>query len=97
VPLLFVSALLLQVAAVQPGEYSERSLCHLWAGARCHATSCQPDAKQQCLRDSQVCSGRGAAAVEQARAERMAACARAMLNAKCGDPAPQECAGVSTP
>ena len=46
--LIVASALVMSIEGVQPPDYSERSLCDLWAGARCHVTACLPDAKKQC-------------------------------------------------
>jgi hypothetical protein len=89
--LVVTAALVASLTTVAPPDYSEKGLCDLWAGARCHATSCLPDAKQRCEADSRRCRGRGGAAVSPARAEKVAACARALLQARCGDPAATGC------
>lgn len=97
-PRLFAaSALVLLFTGVNPPDYSEKGLCDLWAGARCYATQCLPDGKQRCTQDSAQCRGRGDATVSADRAERVAACAKALLKGRCGDPAPEECAGVESP
>ena len=80
-----------------PGTYNEKWLCDLWAGAQCYQTSCQKDAKAQCETVSRRCRGRTHAAVSQDRAEKTAACAKAMLQAACGAPTPSECSGISPP
>lgn len=95
--LLVASALILSVSGVRPPNYSEKSLCDLWAGARCHATACMPDGKQRCSSESSACRGRDESTVSSERAERVAACARALLQSRCGDPAPAECSGVEGP
>ncbi|MBX5482948.1 MAG: hypothetical protein IRZ16_14075 [Myxococcaceae bacterium] len=95
--LLAATALLFTVG-VHPGEYSEKSLCDLWAGARCHATACMPDGKQRCADVSAQCRGASNATVpSKDHAERVATCARALLKAHCGDPLPAECEGVDGP
>ena len=79
----------------KPNTYSERWLCELWAGAICHATSCQKDGKERCLSVSKQCMETSKRAqVDEARAERKAACARALLKAPCGAPRPAECEGL---
>lgn len=97
VRLFAASALILSLSGVQPPNYSEKGLCDLWAGARCHATACLPDGKKRCEAESQQCRGRGGATVSGERAERVSACAKALLKARCGDPAPAECSGVDAP
>ena len=95
--LLVASALAVSVQAVSPPDYSERSLCDLWAGARCDAAACLPDHKARCTSESVKCRHARSSTVAPARADRVAACAKALLNAKCGDPLPAACAGVEYP
>ena len=95
--LIVASALVVSIEGVDPPEYSERSLCDLWAGARCHVTSCLPDAKKQCAADSARCRGTQSSSVPSSRSDVVAACAKALLKGKCGDPPPAECQGVTFP
>jgi hypothetical protein len=95
--LLVASVLVVSIEAVQPPDYSERSLCDLWAGARCYVTACLPDAKQRCASDSVKCGGARSSSVPPSRADAVAACAKALLKGKCGDPPPSECQGVNYP
>ena len=95
--LLVTSTLVLSLAGVKPPHYSEKGLCDLWAGARCYATSCEKDAKLRCTSEASQCRGRTEASVPDERAERVAACARALLKSRCGDPTPAECEGVESP
>ena len=95
--LIVASALVMSIEGVQPPDYSERSLCDLWAGARCHVTACLPDAKKQCTSDSARCRGTHSSSVPASRSDAVAACAKALLKAKCGDPLPSECEGVTFP
>jgi hypothetical protein len=90
-------ALFFLVAQVKPGDYSEKGLCDLWAGAQCHATSCMKDAKERCAMVSRKCRRASRATVPKDHAERTAACARKLLENKCGSPEPSECQGVSGP
>lgn len=79
----------------KPNTYNERWLCDLWAGAQCHATSCQKDGKERCLAVSKQCNETSRKApVDAARAEKKAACARALLKQPCGSPKPAECDGL---
>lgn len=97
-PRLFAaSALVLLFTGVNPPNYSDKGLCDLWAGARCYSTQCLPDGKQRCTADSAQCKGRGDHTVSQEHADKVAACARALLKGRCGDPLPPECSGVDTP
>jgi hypothetical protein len=92
---LFVSALLWTAPqGVRPPDYSERSLCDLWAGAQCQQASCGDHAKQRCLAESKRCRGTSRVFVPRDRASKVVACAKAMLKTKCGQPAPAECANV---
>lgn len=91
------SMMLSSAQSVTPGQYSEKWLCDLWAGAQCHQASCRKDAKEQCDAASRRCRGRSRAVVPQSSAERTAACAKAMLTNACGAPTPSECEGVSPP
>jgi hypothetical protein len=79
----------------RPNEYNERWLCDLWAGAQCHATSCLKDAKERCLAVSKPCMDTlRKTRVDATRAERKAACAKALLKQSCGSPKPAECEGL---
>ena len=79
----------------KPEAYNERWLCDLWAGAQCHATSCQPDGKDRCLAVSKPCTEtRRSTPVDAARAEKKAACAKALLKRACGAERPAECEGL---
>lgn len=81
-------------AGTKPNTYSERWLCDLWAGAQCHATSCQKDGKARCEAVSKQCQATSEeSTVDGARAERKAACARALLKQQCGASKPAECDG----
>jgi hypothetical protein len=96
--LLAASALILTISGAKPPDYSEKALCDLYAGAQCHATSCLPDAKERCTAVSVQCRDRTRErTVSTDRAERVAACARALLANACGAPIPAECNGVSGP
>jgi hypothetical protein len=90
-------ALFLLVAQIKPGDYSEKGLCDLWAGAQCHASSCLKDAKERCAMVSRKCRGASRSAVPRDHADKTAVCARKLLESKCGAPEPSECAGVSGP
>lgn len=91
------SALILLLSSAKPEDYTERSLCDLWAGAQCYATSCLKDAKERCATVSRRCRHSSRAVVPKERAEKTAACAKALLKGKCGDPSPPECADVTGP
>jgi hypothetical protein len=81
-------------AGTRPNTYSERWLCDLWAGAQCHATSCQKDGKDRCSAVSKQCKETSRrVTVDSARAEKKAACARALLKQACGSAKPPECDG----
>lgn len=78
-----------------PNTYNERWLCDLWAGAQCHATSCEKDGKERCMAVSKQCLETSKRApVEPAKAEKRAACARALLKQACGSPKPAQCDGL---
>lgn len=90
------ATLFLTFAGTKPGTYSERWLCDLWAGAQCHVTSCEKDAKARCMAVSKSCKKTSRrASVAESRADTMSTCARALLKSKCGDPKPAACEGVS--
>jgi hypothetical protein len=94
------SVLLLSSSGAKPAgppkdTYSERWLCDLWSGAQCHATSCQKDGKERCLASAKQCKETSrTATVSKDRAEKQAACARALLKADCGGAKPAECDGL---
>jgi hypothetical protein len=82
-------------SGTRPNTYSERWLCDLWAGAQCHATSCQKDGKDRCMAVSKQCQETSRKTeVDAARAQKKAACARALLSQACGAPKPPECDGL---
>lgn len=79
----------------KPNTYSERWLCDLWAGAQCHATVCQKDGKARCEAVSKQCETTSRqTTVDATRAEKKAACARALLKENCGAPTPAQCEGL---
>jgi hypothetical protein len=81
-------------SGTKPNTYNERWLCDLWAGAQCHATSCQKDGKARCEAVSKQCEATNReSTVDASRAEKKAACARALLKAPCGAGKPAECDG----
>lgn len=90
------AALVLSTSSgTKPGTYNERWLCDLWAGALCHATSCQKDGAERCTAVSKQCNETSRRApVDRAKADRRAACARALLKQTCGAPSPSECDGL---
>jgi hypothetical protein len=78
-----------------PNTYSERWLCDLWAGAQCHATACMKDGKERCQAVSKQCLDTSRnVTVEGSKAQKRAACARALLKESCGAPRPPECDGL---
>lgn len=90
------AALFLSVSGVNPPDYSEKSLCDLYAGARCHQTSCAPDGKARCAEVSSQCRGRSnEGRVSPEQAETVVACAKALLSVPCGGPHPSQCDGVN--
>ena len=93
--LVVAGTLALTLLTAKPDNYTERNLCDLAAGAACHATACLKDAKERCTQASRKCRNLSRATVPKDRADKTAACAKATLQAKCGAPAPPECAGVS--
>ena len=89
------AAFLLSTSGVKHDTYSERWLCDLWAGAQCHATSCAKDAKERCMAASKQCNETSKKTpVTKERADKQAACARALLKGACGAPKPAECEGL---
>lgn len=94
---LVVSAALSFLLSAKPDDYTEKSLCDLWAGAQCHATSCKPDAKERCQTASRHCRGATRSVVPKSKSERVATCAKAILKGSCGDPEPAECTDVQPP
>jgi hypothetical protein len=93
---LLVSGVLWTVPqGAKPPDYTERSLCELWAGAQCEQARCGDNSKQRCRAESKRCHGAARASVPRDRAARVAQCAKALLKQKCGGPAPAECADVT--
>ncbi len=89
------AAVLSLSSGTKPNTYNERWLCDLWAGAQCAATSCQKDGKERCVAVSKQCSETSRKApVDNGRAQKKAACARALLSQACGSPKPPECDGL---
>src|SRR5688500_11715285 len=95
--LLAKGVLVLTLLGAKPGEYTERGLCDLWAGAQCHATSCKADGKKQCAQASAPCRTASSQPVPQERADKVSACAKALLVSGCGGATPAECADVTGP
>lgn len=95
--LLLTAGLLLPMSAEASRPFSERDLCEVWAAAQCHTTSCHEDGKERCTAESRKCPSYSRAAVARQRADQVAACARALLRGRCGDPAPGECSNVTGP
>lgn len=82
-------------SGTKPNTYNERWLCDLWAGAQCHATSCQKDGKARCEAVSKQCEATDKkSTVDASKAEKKAACARALLKSTCGSAKPAECEGM---
>jgi hypothetical protein len=82
-------------AGTKPNTYNERWLCDLWAGAQCHATSCQKDGKERCQAVSKQCSETNRrTTVDAERAQKKAECARALLQVPCGAAKPAACDGL---
>jgi len=89
------AALLMTSSGTKPNQYSERWLCDLWAGAQCHASSCAKDAKDRCQAAAKQCKDTSKKTpVTKERADKQAACARALLKEACGAPKPAECEGL---
>lgn len=88
------AAFTLWLSGVKPPDYTERSLCDLLAGAQCQASKCLKDSKERCEAASRRCKGTSKATVPPDKAERTAACAKALLAGTCGGAAPAECSGV---
>jgi hypothetical protein len=82
---------------VKANTWSERSLCELWAGAQCAATSCLPDARERCQAAARQCEQTDRKqVVDGARAQKKADCARALLLSTCGGSNPAECEDLVT-
>lgn len=94
--LLVSGVLWLVPQGARPPDYTERSLCELWAGAQCEQARCGENAKERCLAESKRCKGTAKASVPRERSSRVAQCAKAILKKKCGGPTPAECANVSS-
>ena len=89
------AALFLSAPGVKADQYSERRLCDLWGAAQCHASSCSKDAKDRCKAAGKQCDSTSkTTVVAKERADKQAACARALLKAACGAPKPAECDGL---
>ena len=91
---LVLSSTIAFVANVRPPDYTERSLCELWAGAMCQKLKCAEGAKERCQAESKRCRSQPYSIVPKDRATRIADCAKALLKQKCGEPEPSECSGV---
>jgi hypothetical protein len=89
---LIALVLLVLFTGVKANTWSERSLCELWAGAQCAATSCLPDAKERCQAAAHQCEQTDRKlVVDGARAQKKSDCARALLLSTCGGATPAEC------
>src|SRR5690242_12832541 len=95
--LLAKGLIVVALLTAKPGEYTEKNLCDLWAGAQCEASSCKADAKQRCAQASRTCAAARASSVPPSRADKVATCAKALIRAGCGAPQPAECKDVSAP
>jgi len=97
-PVLLLSGALLSMSSgVKPPDYTEKSLCELWAGAQCEAAKCGEGAAERCAAESKRCRGLPRLVVPPDRAAKVAECSKAMLKVKCGAPPPPECEGVEAP
>ncbi|MGI5862454.1 MAG: hypothetical protein ACOX6T_10420 [Myxococcales bacterium] len=98
-PVLLLSGALLSISSgVKPPDYTEKSLCELWAGAQCELAKCGENAIERCLEESKRCRHRSDDdVVSPDRAAKVSECAKALLKLKCGDATPQECADVTGP
>lgn len=94
---LMLSGALLLSQGARPPDYTEKGLCDLWAGAQCNAAKCGDSAKERCAAESRRCRRATRATVSNARAKKIADCAKAMLKQKCGEAPPAECHGVQAP
>ncbi len=95
--LLVTGVLWIVPQGVKPPDYSERSLCDLWAGAQCQQASCGGgNVKERCLTESKRCRSTARVFVPRDRSSRVAQCAKAMLKKKCGEPSPTECSNVGS-
>jgi hypothetical protein len=95
--LLLAATLLLPLSAEASRPFSARDLCEVWAAAQCHATSCHEDGRERCTAESRKCPSQSRTAAARQRADQVAACARALLRGRCGDPTPEECSSVTGP
>ncbi len=92
---ILAATLFLSASGVKADQYSERRLCDLWGAAQCHASSCAKDAKDRCKAAGKQCDSTSkTTVVAKERADKQAACARALLKAACGAPKPAECDGL---
>ena len=95
---LLVSGALSLTVGVKPPDYTERSLCELWAGAQCHVAQCdKASADARCKVESKKCKGHGDGPASKDKAAKVSACAKAMLQKACGAPEPAECSKVEAP
>ena len=91
----FAALMFLTGSGVKHDQYSERRLCDLWGAAQCHASSCAKDAKELCSAAGKQCNNTSkTTVVAKERADKQAACARALLKAACGAAKPAECEGL---
>jgi len=94
--LLLAGALISSSEGVKPPDYTERSLCELWAGAQCQQMQgCSENAKERCQAESKRCRAQPRTTVSKERADRVAECAKALLKQKCGEPLPQACTDLN--
>jgi hypothetical protein len=95
--LLLSGALVSTSLAVKPPEYTEKSLCDLWAGAQCEVAKCGENSAERCTAESRRCRNQSRAIVPPERASKVSECAKALLKRKCADPMPTECSDVQEP
>jgi len=94
---LIVAGLLFAAESARPPDYTERSLCELWAGAQCQRARCSEGGKQRCAAESKRCMRLHRAIVPRERAAKVAECAKSLLQQKCGEPSPANCENVAPP
>ena len=94
---LMLSSALWMSQGAKPPDYTEKSLCDLWAGAQCAVAKCGENPQERCKQESKVCRGKSRTTVTGERPRKVAACAKAMLKMKCGEPKPAECNDVTGP
>lgn len=93
-----LSGALTLTAGVKPPDYTERSLCELWAGAQCQVAKCdQTSADARCKAESKKCKGLPHTSASKDHAAKVSECAKALLKKQCSDAVPAECSDVTGP